>query len=75
MPYKFYILDGTGTTRQKHTFSSTATEKPNAGQHLNFPLLAFQGLAIWPFGHFETQFWRRATKRGIQGSTCGYGLL
>ena len=46
MPYKFYILDGTGTTRQKHTFSSTATEKPNAGQHLNFPLLAFQGLAI-----------------------------
>ena len=67
MPYKFYILDGTGTTRQKHTFSSTATEKPNAGQHLN--------LAIWPFGHFETQFWRRATKRGIQGSTCGYGLL
>lgn len=47
MPYKFYILDGTGTTRQKHTFSSTATEKPNAGQHLNFPLLAFQGLTIW----------------------------
>ena len=47
MPYKFYILDGTGTTRQKHTFSSTATEKPNAGQHLNFPLHAFQGLAIW----------------------------
>ena len=46
MPYKFYILDGTGTTRQKHTFSSTATEKPNAGQHLNFPWLAFQGLAI-----------------------------
>lgn len=46
MPYKFYILDGTGTTRQKHTLSSTATEKPNAGQHLNFPLLACQGLAI-----------------------------
>ena len=72
MPYKFYILDGTGTTRQKHTFSSTATEKPNAGQHLNFPLLAFQGLAIWPF---RDTILEKGDKRGIQGSTCGYGLL
>ena len=47
MPYKFYILDGTGTTRHKHTFSSTATEKPNAGQHLNFPWLAYK---VWPLG-------------------------
>ena len=46
MSCKFYILDDTGTTRHKHTFSSTATEKPNAGQHLHFPWLAFQGLAI-----------------------------
>ena len=47
MPSKFYISDGTGTNRHQHTFLSTATQKPNAGQHLNFLDLRSK---VWPLG-------------------------
>ena len=57
MSCKFYILDDTGTTRHKHTFSSAATQKPNAGQHLNFPWLALQGLYHWAWKPTPMQRW------------------
>ena len=57
MSCKFYILDDTGTTRHKHTFSSAATQKPNAGQHLNFPWLALQGLCHWAWKSTPMQRW------------------